>query len=121
MENVATDELKASSVINPAIEPMVREFKAALQTLYGDWLRDVVLYGSYARGDYDEESDIDLMLILNDEKVDTYAEIRYVSDLEASFLLTYGYVLSPLPVSYTNYTTSPKPIYQEVRREGLVL
>lgn len=31
------------TTINPAIEPIVREFKAALQDLYGDRLRDVVL------------------------------------------------------------------------------
>lgn len=120
MANAKTGE-KTPAVINPIIEPIVREFKAALQTMYGDRLRDVVLYGSYARGDYDDESDIDLMMILNDEKVDTYAEIRRVSDLEANLLLTYGFVISPLPTSYTRYKTSSMPIYQEVRREGLLV
>lgn len=121
MADVATDNPNTPAVINPVIEPIVREFKAALQTMYGDRLRDVVLYGSYARGDYDEESDIDLMMILNDEKVDTYAEIRRVSELEANLLLTYGFVISPLPTSYIKYKTSSTPIYQEVRREGILL
>lgn len=121
MANVATGDSNPSRVINPIIEPIVREFKAALQTMYGDRLRDVILYGSYARGDYDEESDIDLMMILNDDKVDTYAEIRRVSGLEANLLLTYGFVISPLPTSYTRYKTSSMPIYQEVRREGVPL
>ncbi len=67
--------------INPIIAPLVREFKASLQQLYGDRLRDVVLYGSYARGDYDDESDIDLMVILNDEQVDTIHEVFRLCNL----------------------------------------
>lgn len=121
MENVATDELKAASVINPAIEPMVREFKAALQTLYGDRLRDVVLYGSYARGDYDEESDIDLMLVLNDEKVNTIGEVFRLVDLNVDFLDRYSKIISVLPVAYQRYSQSFMPVYQNARQEGIRL
>ena len=112
-------ETTLNPTINPAIEPIVREFKAALQALYGDRLRDVVLYGSYARGDYNDESDIDLMVLLNDEQVDTYKEIRRMIDLETNFLLLYGKVISLLPVSYRRYNRSVMPIYQEIRRDGL--
>jgi predicted nucleotidyltransferase len=69
------------TLVNPAIESIVRDFKVALQGLYGDRLQEVVLYGSYARGDYDEESDIDLMIILNDLEVDTIEEIFSLSNL----------------------------------------
>ncbi|MCX6215553.1 nucleotidyltransferase domain-containing protein [Spirosoma sp.] len=76
--------------INPAIEPIVREFKAALQDIYGDRLGDVVLYGSYARGDYDE-SDIDLMILLNDEDVNTYAEFwRWRTGLITRYFIAYA-------------------------------
>jgi len=109
------------ATINPVIEPIVREFKAALQVMYGDRLREVVLYGSYARGDYDEESDIDLMIVLNDERVDTFAEVRRISPLETSFLLTYGVAESPLPGPYSRYKESLSPTYQEVRKDGRVL
>ena len=34
-------------------------------TLLSDKLYKVVLYGSYARGDYTPESDIDIMIVLN--------------------------------------------------------
>ncbi|SOD79762.1 nucleotidyltransferase domain-containing protein [Spirosoma fluviale] len=107
--------------INPSIEPIVREFKAALQALYGDRLGDVVLYGSYARGDYDDESDIDLMILLNDEQVNTYAEIRKIIDIEVQLLLRYGLAISPLPVSYQKYKTSRGGVYREARKEGLLL
>lgn len=79
-----------------------------------------MLYGSYARGDYDEESDI-VMVLLNDEQVDTYREIRRMIDLETRFLLAYGKIISLLPVSRIRYTRSAMPIYQEIRRYGLWL
>ncbi len=107
------------ATIDPTIEPVVREFKAALRAMYGDRLREAVLYGSYARGDYDDESDIDLMIVLNDERVDTFAEIRRISPLETRFLLDYGLVVSPL-VAYSRYKDSFSPIYQEVRKDGMV-
>ncbi|WP_041952156.1 nucleotidyltransferase domain-containing protein [Spirosoma spitsbergense] len=109
------------SPINPVIEPIVREFKATLQTLYGDCLRDVVLYGSYARGDYDEESDIDLMVLLNDDKVNTYAEIRRIAEVETAFLLKFGLVISPFPVAYKKYSVSYRGVYQEARKDGLIV
>ncbi len=105
--------------INPVIAPIVREFKASLQQLYGDRLRDVVLYGSYARGDYDDESDIDLMVILNDASINTYAEIFRITDVESDLTLKYGVSISPLPVAYTRYLNSLMPVYQEARKEGV--
>lgn len=104
--------------INPTIEHIVREFKAALQSLYGDRLGEVMLYGSYARGDYDDESDIDLMVVLKDEQVDTYRGIRRLSELDTLFLLKYGIVLSVLPTSVARLNKSVMPIYDEIRRDG---
>jgi hypothetical protein len=105
--------------INPVIEPIVREFKAALQALYGDRLADVILYGSYARGDYDDESDIDLMIVLNDDRVNTYAEIFRLSEITMDSILQHGKAVSVLPTSIKRYHQSFGPVYQNARREGL--
>ena len=45
---------------------LLRDLKAALKAVYGESLRGVFLYGSYARGDYDRESDIDILVVLDD-------------------------------------------------------
>lgn len=42
---------------------MTGELSGALQEVLGDKLFRILLYGSYARGDYDEESDVDIMVI----------------------------------------------------------
>ena len=114
-------ETTSNPAINPAIEPIVRAFKAALQDLYGERLHGVVLYGSYARGDYDEESDIDLMVLLNDPKVSTYTEIFRMSDLTMDFILRYGMAVSVLPASVNRYRKSFGPVYQNARYEGVFI
>ena len=109
------------TAINPVIEPILREFKAALQTLYGNRLNEVILYGSYARGDYDDESDIDLMILLDDSQVDTYAEAFRLSEFTADFILRYGKAVSVLPASIKRYQQSFGPVYQNARLEGVVV
>nr|WP_293833955.1 nucleotidyltransferase domain-containing protein [uncultured Arsenicibacter sp.] len=106
-------------MIESKIEPIINEFKQELKKLYGNRLADLVLFGSYARGDFNEDSDIDLMVLLNDDHVSTFTEIRRISDIETPLLLKYGMVLSPIPVSYTKYQTSSIPVYQEARRHGI--
>jgi len=105
--------------INPAITPIVHDFKSALEKLYGERLQDVVLYGSYARGDYDDESDIDLLVVLNDNKINTITEIFTLSDLTLQAILQHGKAISALPVSSQRYRSSSMPVYQNARREGI--
>jgi len=45
------------------IKPILDEAKERLQNIYGGRLKEIILYGSYARGDATEGSDIDLILI----------------------------------------------------------
>lgn len=44
---------------------VLQEVENASKQLYGDKLNKIILYGSYARGDNTEESDIDIMIILD--------------------------------------------------------
>ena len=57
-------------------EPVIEECKRALQALYRERFAGLVLYGSMARGDYDDESDIDLLVLLT-------GSVRSTSEIEA--------------------------------------
>ena len=46
---------------------LLEDYTNDLQKIYGNHLKTVILYGSYARGDYTEESDIDIMILLDIE------------------------------------------------------
>lgn len=44
------------------IEPLLRALRTALEELYGDRLAKLILYGSFARGEAWEGSDVDVMV-----------------------------------------------------------
>ena len=82
----------------------------------------LILFGSYARGDNTESSDIDLLILLDKDKI-TYADekrIKYpLYDLEFET----GMSISPVVFSRNDWETrhSVTPFYHSVKREGLLL
>jgi len=81
--------------MNEQVKRILAELREQLAVLYGERLRDVYLYGSYARDEAGEESDMDVMIVLN--RVDDYAaEINRTGQvisglsLEAETLLRAG-------------------------------
>lgn len=63
--------------------PIAAEFKRGLQAIYGDGLANLILFGSYARGDFHAESDLDFAIVLKDPATRTAAEIIRLSPLSA--------------------------------------
>jgi predicted nucleotidyltransferase len=102
------------------LEDVIRELDGGLRKLYGERYRGLVLYGSHARGEADEGSDVDLLL-LSEGQVQVGREIRRSSDLVASLSLESGRVLSLIPVSLEDYRASSDPYLVNARREGALL
>jgi uncharacterized protein len=102
------------------LEDVIRELDGGLRELYGERYRGLVLYGSHARGEADEGSDVDLLLLLEGQ-VQVGREIRRSSDLVASLSLESGRVLSLIPVSLEDYRASSDPYLVNARREGALL
>lgn len=103
------------------LRALSEDVKQALTELYGDRLAQVVLYGSYARGDYRAESDIDYMVVLNDADVKSAQEIRYMIDIIYDLSDKYHTLISVKPTSSKKYLQSDLFLYRDVRREGKVL
>ena len=84
-------------------------------------LISVILYGSYARGDFDDESDIDIMIIADipaDECWNYNVQlINELTDLE----LENGIVISThiVQAEIFNQFTNTLPFYPNVTREGI--
>ncbi len=84
-------------------------------------LHSVILYGSYARGDYDEESDVDIMILV-DMPAENLADFRRRLDsLCGSLLYDYGIVVSITERDLETYNRYAKilPFYQNIEREGV--
>ena len=96
----------------------IREFVQRAQSLYGERLRQVLVYGSCARNEATEESDIDLAVVLAGD-VRPGREIDRMIDIITDINLEYGVLLSVYPVSEEDYLHANSPLLINLRREGI--
>ena len=100
------------------IVPVLQQFKTDLQKLYGERFEKLILYGSYARGSQHSESDIDLLLILNNMKSTSY-EVNYTNNLAVDYLLDYEFYFSIVPTTTEEFENMPNPLYYNIKKEGV--
>lgn len=100
------------------IKEILNEFRTEVEKLYDKRLKNIILYGSWARGDATEESDIDLLIVLQG-KVIPGKEIDRMIDIITEVNLKYGVLLSVYPISEENYLKVNSPLLINVRREGV--
>lgn len=98
---------------------IARAVKAELQQLYGDRLAKVILYGSYARGDFRDDSDMDFLVVLKDESIDIGKELRRMNKPLYKISDDYGIYLSSHPTTLSRLKKSQFMFYENVRREGV--
>ena len=107
---LTTDQLRALS----------QEVKQALTELYGDRLDRVILYGSYARGDFHKESDVDYLVVLSDV-VQAGREVRRMAPIIGQLALRYAVEVSIFPTAAPKYLTGHTLFYRAVQQEGIRL
>jgi predicted nucleotidyltransferase len=102
------------------IERIVREYRDRLAEILGRELESVVLYGSQARGDAQEGSDIDLLCVMR-APFDYGALIKRTAEAAAQISLKYDVVISTAFVLSEEYRTRNTPFLMNVRREGVTV
>jgi predicted nucleotidyltransferase len=105
----------------PVVQQVANEYKANLRRIYGDELVEVILFGSYARGDNHEESDVDFAVVLRNPELRASAEITKLAPIGVKLELKYGLMLSTLPISLAKKQTSMQGVYQDIRKEGIII
>ena len=107
------------------INKVIEEFVQSVNEILGDRVKKIVLYGSYARGDFNNSSDIDIMILtdLSNEEIieyrDKIADIAYDIEWDNNFDI----MISPLlkNIDRFNYWLEALPFYMNVQKEGVVL
>ena len=100
-------------------DPVLTRFRRALDDIYGDRLERVVLFGSRARGDAEQDSDYDVALFLKDMP-DRWAEFDRLVGLRVNFLDTYEADFTVLPFKGSDYNNQTGLMYA-IRTEGVSL
>jgi predicted nucleotidyltransferase len=107
-------------VENSELKAILDELKQRLSNLYGDRLAEMILYGSQARGDAEEGSDIDILVVLKGE-VNACKEIDRTIDIVANISLTHDTVVSCVFMDEEYYSHRNPPLLMNIRREGVRL
>jgi len=101
---------------NPLI---LTKFRAAIDGLYGNRVERVVLFGSRARGDAQDDSDYDVAVFLKDLN-DRWAEADKIALAAMNVFDETGALIHAMPYREGAYQERT-PLMHEVRREGIDL
>lgn len=112
---------KKSILIPRKIKRVLRELKKGLVEIYGDQLKAVYLFGSFARGEGKlPDSDIDVMIILSEGF--SYRDARKRSiDFVASLSLENDVVITRKFASPKEYEESQMPFFSNIRYDAVAL
>lgn len=99
---------------------VVEELRTGLRDAFADDFRGLILYGSHARGDADQGSDVDVLVLFADAEAskaagDTVREVAY------DLLMAHGELVSATPMAEMDYRRGRSPFFLNVKREGILV
>ena len=99
---------------------IIKEMVTCYRSVYGKDIVEIVLYGSYARGDYSRESDIDLVAVVQGSRLELQKKLKTVWDTSAEIGLKNDIVVSPTVIPYDEYVKYKEtlPYYRSIAEEG---
>lgn len=105
------------------IQSLLKEYTDELKKIYGNHLRSVILYGSYARGDYTKESDIDIMILLDLPEMDIKNYRHELSGVTYDFNMDNDLDIKPIAKNQEHFKkwVGAYPFYKNVSMEGVKL
>lgn len=105
------------------MQQLIQQYVSNIHDIYGSHLRQIILYGSYARGDFHPDSDIDIMILLDLSDIDIKKYRHQLSDMTFDFNMDYDVDIKPIAKSEEHYRkwVDNYPFYSNVNREGVRL
>ena len=102
---------------------ILKNYTNDLCKIYGDHLKKIILYGSYARGDNHKDSDIDIMILvdLQEEQSEKLSDV--LSELDFEYNIKHDiWIMSIVKnIQHFNSWNDIYPFYVNVKKEGISL
>jgi predicted nucleotidyltransferase len=112
---------KIDSIKNERLLELLNEVNNSLKAIYCEKLKNIILFGSYARETHDSQSDIDLMVLIDDEEINLRDYRKRMIELITDISLKYDVLLSIVDKNYKDFEKYIKyvPFYKNVYNEGV--
>ena len=105
------------------LNSLLKQYIEEIGKIYGEHLKFVILYGSYARGDFRPESDIDIMILLDLSDMEICEYRKQLSWITYDFYEEHDIDIKPIAKSEAHYKKwlNAYLFYASVKREGVEL
>lgn len=102
---------------------LIEQYLLEIKKIYGSHLQKVILYGSYARGDFRPDSDIDIMILLDMTDLDLKKYSQKLSYMTYDFNLDHDLDIKPIAKDEAHFEKwiENYPFYSNIQKEGIVL
>lgn len=105
--------------LDTRLKAISQDVVEAYRAIYKDDLVYVLLYGSYSRGDFTDESDIDFVGVVDADKKQINVQLDSLWDLTSEIDLNRDAVISAMAINYAAYNNSDSLYIQNVRKDGI--
>lgn len=109
--------------MSKTMERLIEQYISEVQKIYGTHLRKIILYGSYARGDFRADSDIDIMILLDLSDLELKAFSQELSYMTYDFNMDFDLDIKPIAKCEAQFNRwlENYPFYTNIKTEGVVL
>lgn len=105
------------------MQNLIEQYVEAVKKIYGSHVRQIILYGSYARGDYREDSDVDIMILVDMSELELKAYGQQLSCMTYDFNMDHDLDIKPIAKSEAHFNkwVVNYSFYSNIHKEGVVL
>lgn len=105
------------------ISKISEELSSKLVKRFGNKIKSIILYGSYARGDNRKDSDIDIMVLFDCPKDEVMKYRKEISWIASDIGVDHDVLVSIVIRDITSFKNNQQilPFYQNILKEGVTL
>ncbi len=103
------------------LKDITSQLVEAYRNIYGDDVVEILLYGSYARNEETNQSDIDFVAIVKENRFDLQKKLKTIWDISADIGLENDVVVSPTVIPFDEFEKYRRilPYYMNIEKEGI--